>query len=791
MSPVRGFKPEGEGESLLPRFSRHADTTLSACSLDLITFLTGGHEHPAPPTLEGRKVRSVRTQMILTPGPRTRRLRPAPQTWARRLAVGGVLTFLTAWPSGGLVTAAQDLPAASQPADSLISLNFPENIDLKTIIDYVSERLNLNIIYQDDQLSNQRVTLKSPTKLPVSALRGLLDTLLKVKGFALVDSDQPGWKRVVALQSSSVPATQPGAANRVEQVVTQAFTLKFVDPQRAEQAVKPFLSGPTAGTLGIPEQHVLLVTDFESSLRRARDVIDLIDQPNRNIRVDFIPVKNADAAQLSQQVKQILLARLKAQLLPGQNPDSSLEVTQDRRTGQLVVVGPAALVEEASSIVKSLDTPVSEQQSPIRFYKLANATASDVLETIRALEGDSSSGDSPPAPAPRAAPTQAPSPAAAPGTGGFGVGSTGGFGGGGLGGASASPGLNNPYGTGGLGGAAGAPPTGNFQPNVTSSTPPPAPAGLRTKNATVASDPNTNSIIVIAEPSIQKLYEQLITALDKRRPQVLLEATIVTVDTSHNLTLGVEVSLSTKPGGSQAFGFSSFGFSTADPTTGRLSLTPGVGFNGVVIGSDVAQVILRALAQNNRAKVMSAPRILVNDNATGTLASLTEQPYTTTAIGTTIATTTFGGYAQAGTTITLTPHISESDYLQLEYQVSLSSFVGSQTTSSAGIPPGIEQDSVQSKVTIPDGSTVVVGGLNRSNFSKTVNAVPILGQIPILKYLFSSQNDTNEQLTLFVFLRPVILRDDQFADLKFLSDRDLKDAGLPPGMPDSAPLPIR
>lgn len=703
-------------------------------------------------------------------------------------AATGIILFCSAQ-----AVQAQTAPAATQPADSLISLNFPENIDLKTLVDYASQRLNLNVIYQDEQLANQRVTLKSPTRIPASALLGLLRELLKVKGFALVDADQPGWVRVVALQASAVPATQPAAG---DMVVTQAFTLRFVDPQRAEQAVKPFLSGPTAGTLGIPEQRILLVTDFASALQRVEQVLAVIDQPNKNVRVGFIPVKNADAAQLGQQVKQILQARLRAQLMPGQNPDNSVEVTQDRRTGQLVVVVPVALVDEAAEVVRSLDVPVDEQQSPIRFYKLANTTASDVLDTIRALEGDSGSAGEAAKPATSAAAT--PAPAAPPVTGGLQngfAGAGGGLAGGGTFGGTAgrsSPG--NPYGTGAaplgatppglapqIGGQAGGGGNGNA--------PTPAPAGLRTHNATVAADPNTNSIIVIAEPTVQKMYEQLVKALDKRRPQVLLEATIVTIDTTHDLTFGVEVAGRSKPGNTQAVTFTSFGFSTPNASTGQLTLTPGTGFNGVVIGSDLAQVIIRALASNSRAKVTSSPRILVNDNATGTLSSLTEQPYTQTAIGTTIATTSFGGYAQAGTVVTLTPHISEADYLQLEYQVTLSSFTGGGSTTN-GIPPGIVQDAVQSKVTIPDGATVVVGGLNQSNYSKAVSSVPIIDQIPILNFLIGRHDDTLSKSTLFVFLRPIILRDDQFADLKFLSERDILAAELPAGMPASHPLAI-
>ena len=234
--------------------------------------------------------------------------------------------------------------------------------------------------------------------------------------------------------------------------------------------------------------------------------------------------------------------------------------------------------------------------------------------------------------------------------------------------------------------------------------------------------------------------------------------------------------------------FSSFGLSTVDAATGRLAPLPGPGLNAAVLNADVADVILRALASNRRSKIVASPRVLVNDNATGALFSIAESPFTSVNSGETIATTSFAGYAEAGTEITLTPHISEADYLQLEYEVALSSFTGQ--PGEDGIPPPRQTDKVASEVTVPDGSTIVVGGLNRTQALDVVNAVPLLGDIPILGNLFRSRTENNSTTTLFVFIRPTILRDDQFRDLRYLSERDVKAAGLPDGFPKSEPLVV-
>ena len=69
--------------------------------------------------------------------------------------------------------------------------------------------------------------------------------------------------------------------------------------------------------------------------------------------------------------------------------------------------------------------------------------------------------------------------------------------------------------------------------------------------------------------------------------------------------------------------------------------------------------------------------------------------------------------------------------------------------------------------------------------------MPFLGEVPIVKYLFGLHKDSDSKSTLFVFIRPIILRDDQFEDLKYLSERDLKSAELPSNYPLSEPMVVR
>jgi type IV pilus assembly protein PilQ len=130
----------------------------------------------------------------------------------------------------------------------------------------------------------------------------------------------------------------------------------------------------------------------------------------------------------------------------------------------------------------------------------------------------------------------------------------------------------------------------------------------------------------------------------------------------------------------------------------------------------------------------------------------------------------------------------DDNHLQLQFNVSLNSFTGS---GSNGVPPPRQTDQISSKVTVPDGYTVIVGGLTNRNNSVSQNGIPWLELVPILKDLSSLQTKSCTQTTLFVFLRPVIMRDDKFRDLKYLSDRDIHCAQEPPNYPESCPLLVR
>ena len=215
------------------------------------------------------------------------------------------------------------------------------------------------------------------------------------------------------------------------------------------------------------------------------------------------------------------------------------------------------------------------------------------------------------------------------------------------------------------------------------------------------------------------------------------------------------------------------------------ALAAGTGFTGTVLRPGDFQVVVRALETVNAGRSTSAPKVLVNNNATATVRAVARQPFTSINASQTVATTSFGGTQDAGTTVQVTPKIAEGDHLALDYSVELSAFTGAPITTAEGgiIPPPSQQNAVSGSVTVPDGYTVVLGGLDVVTKGEGTSRVPLLGSIPILGALFGTTSETAQRTRFYVFLRASILRDPGFEDLRLLSAHDVRDLGAPSDAP--------
>ncbi|WP_432799796.1 secretin N-terminal domain-containing protein [Poriferisphaera sp. WC338] len=709
----------------------------------------------------------------------------------------------------------REAAVAQTQTQDYVELNLAPNVELKVLTDYVTRQLGINVIY-DEAIGGKRITLNMPKRIPKQSLLPILESALKMKGLLLVD-DQVGWKRVVhakSLSSNTTSISERGGEaildkNRQgDEVVTWFVTLHHVHVNQAQSVVQPFLSqsmGSSGNVIVVPSQNALIVTDYKSQMSKIEEVLVLFDRPGELMKIAFMRLKYHDPSQLSQMIIQLVQQRYKLSGNVGSSGGSGVVpifIAPDSRTNQLIVIADDRAMACAKEILAALDVAVSrklvvyplqyvkvdrmeqiasemmdlraggksgfkiirdddsasllvigttaeherlqelveqfdvktiQEQRVIKKYKLKHTDAEEVLATIRALDQEilqevvvSSNG--------------VPSDITL---------------------------LDE-------------------RQSSRATTNQPEPVGAQTENISITADKNTNSILLMGPKSVQDIYRQLIEMLDVRRPQVLIECTIVTIDHKNDLSHGVEVGGEINMGSDvKARLFSSFGLSSTDSSTGAKSLGSSPGFNGTVFKTDVADIIIKALKTNGRGRVFAMPRLLVNDNATGRIESISEAPFTSVNASDTVSTTSFGGFVSAGTQVSMKPHIAEGDHLRLEYEVTLNSFSGE---GSNGIPPPRQTNSISSEVTVPNGYTIIVGGMRREDESDTTQAVPILGELPILDYLFGSKEIKSSDSIMYIFIRPYILREDNFSDLRYFSNAGLETTGLDQDYPTSQPV---
>lgn len=309
--------------------------------------------------------------------------------------------------------------------------------------------------------------------------------------------------------------------------------------------------------------------------------------------------------------------------------------------------------------------------------------------------------------------------------------------------------------------------------------------------AFVIADIDNNQVLVKAPAAQQEDFRRIIQKLDLRRPQVYIEATIVAITASDSLRLAFETQLINANGTGGIFN-TNFGLGTTssqiDPKTVATGL---LGATAAVIKSDQVPIIINAIASVSDTRILSTPQVLVNDNEEASIKSIRGEPTTTTSLGGgdggTRDTTTFSGYEEAGTTLTVTPRISEGGYLRLDYSVILSSFDGVGTN---GIPPPRLENEVASSASLPTDSTIVVGGIEVGTRNKTVRKVPLLGDIPLVGHLFRDTSKAENSTRLYVFITPKILGDPTFSDLRLITRGPQTAAEIDPDLPPMVPTMI-
>ena len=296
------------------------------------------------------------------------------------------------------------------------------------------------------------------------------------------------------------------------------------------------------------------------------------------------------------------------------------------------------------------------------------------------------------------------------------------------------------------------------------------------EDVVIIADPKTYSLIVYASKKNQQWIGSLIRQLDEYRPQVLLDVSLVEITKTDQFDLDIDIDLLAK--------LPNLGLTS---TTGAIEEISGTAF---YTDRDV-DIMLTAIQKKGYGRVLARPKLLVNDNEEGIIKTEEKTsvaqvqtkviPGTAATQSTATQDVSFQSYT-AGITLTITPHISKGDQLQLMISLNRTDFrlkdptkIGKEGDEDIyPTPPDLLTSDVTTNVTVPDGTTIILGGLETMKQSKGGTKVPLLGDIPFIGGLFRTTSNQDDQSRLYVFVKAHILRPGE--ELEGKSDIELVSA---------------
>jgi general secretion pathway protein D len=604
---------------------------------------------------------------------------------------------------------------AVTPRSGEVLLNF-QQADLQAVVKAMAQMTGRNMLI-DPRVRGQ-VTIVSSKPMPIAAAYQVFLSALKAQGFTAVEGPSGSVRIVpVAEAKASAPVNeQPGPPGGGEQVVTQVVIGQHVAVAQLQNVLRPLMS-PTSQLSVYEPANALVITDYADNVRRLLRIIERVDLPTSS-DVTVVPVQYASVVDLAE-----LVVRLSATGVttpggaPGAPPsqvaaggDRFSVVAVTRTNSILLGADNPGRIEQLRTLIAKLDVPARATGSTRVIY-LKHAEAMKLVEVLRGML------------------------AATPGAPG----------------APAAPGV-----PGRPGGAPGSAPS------------------------LIQADEATNSIIVNASDTVYNNLRTVIEQLDIRRAQVYVEALIAEMNADRTDELGFQWAGVTGVGQASVGGFTNF--LGASPSLAAAVAAPAAaaaaanGLTVAVLGKSITLpngttvqslgALARAVTSNQLGNILSTPNLLTLDNYQAKIIVGQNVPFVTGSFTTPVAAATPAGGAvnpfqtierkDVGLTLRIKPQISEGSTVRLEIYQEVSDIAPSLLTGASDLITN--KRSIETKVVVDDGATIVLGGLIQNTLNETTQGVPFLSEIPILGALFRFKSQEKKRTNLMIFLRPVIVR---------------------------------
>lgn len=624
----------------------------------------------------------------------------------------------------GLAIAALSLAtvaSAQQQGQGSWKINM-KKADIRTFIEQVSDITGYSFIV--DPRVKGEVTVISNTEMSSDDIYNMFESVLRVHGFASVRAGSV--VKIVPNQSAKqedLPLSDK--ADPSERMVTRVIPVLNTNATELVPILRPMV--PQYGHLAaVASANALIISDHASNIERMIQIIKRVDSAESE-DVEVIQLKYAWVGDVVKTLEQLTPVDTGgANKRPGAaaSPAAKVRVVAEERTNRLILRGEKSARMRVKALLVDLDKPVDNAGSTNVIY-LRHAEAEKVAEILRGLiTGQVASTSS----------------------------------------------KSSKSSSSSIGGASGA-----------SSTPRPAPslsASGDTGDVNIQSDETLNALIVKAGPADLAEIRSIVTQLDVRRAQVLIEAAFVEISGDTGQAVGVQWGYGDVDKGVAGTNFQVPGTVSLNSIIAAVrgdggesgdstfAMPSGITLAGADLGADGKirfAAVIQALEANSSSNLLSTPSIMTLDNEEAEIIVGENVPFVT---GSTSGANNENPFTtierkDVGLTLKVTPQINDGEVIRLQLEQEVSAVKDTATTGASDIVT--TKRSVKSVILANDGQVIVTGGLIADDVSNAVQKVPLLGDIPLVGALFRTKTNKLSKRNLLLFLQPTIIRDSEKA----------------------------
>ncbi len=589
--------------------------------------------------------------------------------------------------------------------------------DIMEITREIQELTGINLILDKDVKG--KVSISFSTPITVGDFWKAYLTSLDMAGFTLVKSG--AFYKVINTRDVRYSPTKIYTGSFTPETdahVMKVMALKHVDAAEISRNFRPFMSR-YGRIIDLKQTNTIIISDTGTNINRLEKLIKFLDVPGYEESLQIIPVYNSSASEIAKLLDEILRGgssgssrstsvRSKSKRFSSAGADDGKNISKiiaEPRTNSIIAMANATGAEELRNLIKKLDVKFSSSNSDkIHVLYLNYGNSEEIAKTLSNL----------------------------------------------------------------VSGATRSNTTGRTARSFVTRD---AGSTLFNGEVKINADKNNNALVVTASPTDWITIKNVIEKLDIPRDQVYVEGLIMETTLNKVRAWGVDFVGKYGKGNAQTGGFNSgqgLGTLLADGNPVNISnFFVGIGgpnqsptefeIGGNKIKINSVNALIKAIANNTSTNVLATPQLLAMDNTEAEFEVGASVPIinTNTTNGT-VQTTT--GKQEAKLSLKITPQINKvSRYVTLKINQSINDFIGDPSSATNGTGLATTIRSANTEIMAKDGDTIAMGGLLRDKEVTTFNKVPLLGDIPVLGWLFKSKNRVVEKVNLLFFLTPRII----------------------------------